>query len=129
MVAIGALGRRGSRRTLLTPTRRGFAITRSSLGVLQLRAKLVPVHPRPDTDPNLDPTDEALVGARAVASDPYPIPLLDGGQTMVLGIEKVMSWFGKTLSIAIKEKIQLAGLAVILLLMVFTLFLDISKFF
>ncbi|MGD9561489.1 MAG: RIP metalloprotease RseP [Pyrinomonadaceae bacterium] len=58
-----------------------------------------------------------------------PIPLLDGGQIMVLGIEKVMSWFGKTLSIAIREKIQLAGLAVILLLMVFTLFLDISRFF
>jgi len=58
-----------------------------------------------------------------------PIPLLDGGQIMVLGIEKVMSWFGKTLSMAIKEKIQLAGLAVILLLMVFTLFLDVSRFF
>jgi regulator of sigma E protease len=58
-----------------------------------------------------------------------PIPLLDGGQIMVLGIEKVMSWFGRTLSMAIKEKIQMAGLAVILLLMVFTLFLDISKFF
>lgn len=58
-----------------------------------------------------------------------PIPLLDGGQIMVLGIEKVMSWFGRTLSMAIKEKIQLAGLGIILLLMVFTLFLDISKFF
>ncbi len=58
-----------------------------------------------------------------------PIPLLDGGQIMVLGIEKVMSWFGKTLSMAIKEKIQLAGLAIILVLMVFTLFLDISRFF
>ena len=58
-----------------------------------------------------------------------PIPLLDGGQIMVLGIEKVMSWFGKTLSMAVREKIQLAGLAVILLLMVFTLFLDISRFF
>ncbi len=58
-----------------------------------------------------------------------PIPLLDGGQIMVLGIEKVMSWFGKTLSMAIREKIQLAGLALILLLMVFTLFLDISRFF
>lgn len=58
-----------------------------------------------------------------------PIPLLDGGQIMVLGIEKVLSWFGATLSMAIREKIQLAGLAVILLLMVFTLFLDISKFF
>lgn len=58
-----------------------------------------------------------------------PIPLLDGGQIMVLGIEKVMSWFGRTLSMAIKEKIQLAGLGIILMLMVFTLFLDISKFF
>ncbi|MEO8650097.1 MAG: RIP metalloprotease RseP [Acidobacteriota bacterium] len=58
-----------------------------------------------------------------------PIPLLDGGQIMVLGIEKVMSWFGRTLSLAWKERIQLTGLAVILLLMVFTLFLDISKFF
>jgi regulator of sigma E protease len=58
-----------------------------------------------------------------------PIPLLDGGQIMVLGIEKVMSWFGATLSMAIKEKIQLAGLAVILLLMVFVMYLDISKFF
>lgn len=58
-----------------------------------------------------------------------PIPLLDGGQIMMLGIDKVMSWFGKTLSIAIREKIQLAGLGIILLLMVFTLFLDISRFF
>ncbi len=58
-----------------------------------------------------------------------PIPLLDGGQIMVLGIEKVMSWFGATLSLAIKEKIQLAGLGIILLLMVFTLFLDVSRFF
>ena len=58
-----------------------------------------------------------------------PIPLLDGGQIAVLGIEKFMSFFGKTLSMAIKEKIQFAGLAIILLLMVFTLFLDISRFF
>lgn len=58
-----------------------------------------------------------------------PIPLLDGGQIMVLGIEKVLSWFGRTLSMAWKERIQLAGLAVILLLMVFTLFLDVSRFF
>lgn len=58
-----------------------------------------------------------------------PIPLLDGGQIMVLGIEKVMSWFGRTLSMAWKERIQLTGLAVILLLIVFVTFLDISKFF
>ena len=58
-----------------------------------------------------------------------PIPLLDGGQIMVLGIEKVMSWFGRTLSMAWKERIQLTGLAVILLLIVFLTFLDISRFF
>ena len=58
-----------------------------------------------------------------------PIPLLDGGQIMVLGIEKVMSFFGRTLSMAWKERIQLTGLAVILLLIVFVTFLDISRFF
>ena len=58
-----------------------------------------------------------------------PIPMLDGGQIMVLGIEKVMSWFGRTLSMAWKERIQLTGLAVILLLIVFVTFLDISRFF
>lgn len=58
-----------------------------------------------------------------------PIPLLDGGQILVLGIDKILSWFGKTLSMAVKEKIQLAGLAVILVLMAFTLFLDIQRLF
>jgi regulator of sigma E protease len=56
-----------------------------------------------------------------------PIPMLDGGQIMVLGIEKVMSWFGKTLSIFIRERIQLAGLAIVMLLMVTVMFFDISK--
>jgi regulator of sigma E protease len=58
-----------------------------------------------------------------------PIPLLDGGQIMVLGIEKVLSWFGRTLSMAWRERIQLTGLAFILLLIVFVTFLDISKYF
>ena len=76
-----------------------------------------------------------LVGVLAVISlnlgvfNLLPIPLLDGGQIMVLGIEKVMSWFGRTLSMAWKERIQLTGLAVILLLIVFVTFLDISRFF
>lgn len=56
-----------------------------------------------------------------------PIPMLDGGQILVLAIDKVMSWFGRTLSIVAKERIQLTGLAVILLLMVFVLFLDVSR--
>jgi regulator of sigma E protease len=58
-----------------------------------------------------------------------PIPMLDGGQIMVLAIEGFLALFGVTLSMRIKEKIQLAGLAAILLLMVFTIFNDVSKFF
>jgi regulator of sigma E protease len=56
-----------------------------------------------------------------------PIPMLDGGQILVLGIDKVMSWFGRTLSMVARERIQLTGLAVILLLMAFVLFLDFSR--
>lgn len=56
-----------------------------------------------------------------------PIPMLDGGQIMVLGIEKVMSWFGKTLSMVARERIQLTGLAIVLLLMVTVIFFDVSK--
>ena len=56
-----------------------------------------------------------------------PIPLLDGGQIAVLGIEAVLALFGMTLSLAIKEKIQLAGLGFILLLMVVVFYFDISR--
>jgi regulator of sigma E protease len=58
-----------------------------------------------------------------------PIPMLDGGQIMVLGVEKVLSWFGKTLSMAARERIQLTGLAIVLLLIVTVSFFDISRFF
>ena len=56
-----------------------------------------------------------------------PIPMLDGGQIMMLGIEKVMSWFGKTLSLVARERIQLTGLAIVLLLMVTVIFFDVSR--
>jgi len=56
-----------------------------------------------------------------------PIPMLDGGQIMVLGIEKVMSWFGKTLSLVARERIQLTGLGIVLLLMVTVIFFDVSR--
>ena len=71
----------------------------------------------------------ALISLNLGVFNLLPIPLLDGGQIMVLGIEKVLSWFGKTLSMAIREKIQLVGLAVILLLMVTTIFFDVSRLF
>lgn len=56
-----------------------------------------------------------------------PIPLLDGGQIAVLGIEAVLAAFGLTLSMAVREKIQLAGLGFILLLMVVVFYFDISR--
>ena len=56
-----------------------------------------------------------------------PIPMLDGGQIMVLGIEKVLSWFGRTLSMVARERIQLTGLAIVLLLMVTVIFFDVSR--
>ncbi|MEP6923500.1 MAG: RIP metalloprotease RseP [Pyrinomonadaceae bacterium] len=56
-----------------------------------------------------------------------PIPMLDGGQIMVLGIEAVLGWFGMTLSMLVRERIQLTGLAIVLLLMVFVMFNDISR--
>jgi regulator of sigma E protease len=56
-----------------------------------------------------------------------PIPMLDGGQILVLAIEKVMSWFGRTLSMVARERIQLTGLAIVLLLMVTVIFFDVSK--
>jgi regulator of sigma E protease len=58
-----------------------------------------------------------------------PIPMLDGGQIAVLAIEGFLALFGLTLSMRVKEKIQLVGLAAILLLMVFTIFNDVSRFF
>jgi regulator of sigma E protease len=56
-----------------------------------------------------------------------PIPMLDGGQIMVLGIEGVMALFGRQLSMLVRERIQMAGLAIILLLMVTVMFVDISR--
>ena len=56
-----------------------------------------------------------------------PIPMLDGGQILVLAIEKIMSWFGRTLSMVAKERIQLTGLAIVLLLMVTVIFFDVSR--
>ncbi|HRH45324.1 MAG TPA: RIP metalloprotease RseP [Pyrinomonadaceae bacterium] len=58
-----------------------------------------------------------------------PIPMLDGGQIVLLGVEKILSWFGKPLSMALKEKINLTGFAILILLMIFTTFNDISRFF
>ncbi len=71
----------------------------------------------------------ALISLNLGVFNLLPIPMLDGGQIALLGIEGFLALFGLTLSMGIKEKIQLVGLAVILLLMVTTIFFDISRLF
>jgi regulator of sigma E protease len=71
----------------------------------------------------------ALISLNLGVFNLLPIPMLDGGQIAVLGIEGFLGLFGMTLSMAIKEKIQLVGLGIILLLMVTTIFFDISRLF
>ncbi len=69
----------------------------------------------------------ALISLNLGVFNLLPIPMLDGGQIAVLAIEGFLGLFGLTLSMAIKEKIQLAGLAIILLLMVTVIFFDVSR--
>ena len=71
----------------------------------------------------------ALISLNLGVFNLLPIPLLDGGQIMVLGIEKALSWTGRTLSMAVREKIQMVGLGIILLLMLFTMSMDVLKLF
>jgi regulator of sigma E protease len=58
-----------------------------------------------------------------------PIPMLDGGQIMVLFIEGALALFGLKLSTMVRDRIQQAGFAIILLLMVFVMFNDIHVLF
>ncbi len=69
----------------------------------------------------------ALISLNLGVFNLLPIPMLDGGQIAVLAIEGFLALFGLSLSMAIKEKIQLAGLAIILLLMVTVIFFDVSR--
>jgi regulator of sigma E protease len=56
-----------------------------------------------------------------------PIPVLDGGLIFMLGLEAVLGWFGRTLSLSVKEKMINVGLVLIVLLMGFVIFNDIRK--
>jgi regulator of sigma E protease len=56
----------------------------------------------------------------------FPIPVLDGGQIFLLGLESIR---GKPLTIAQMERIQMVGLALILLLMTVVMKNDIARLF
>ena len=58
-----------------------------------------------------------------------PIPVLDGGLIFMLALEAVLGMFGLPLSLRIKERMMQVGLVMLMLLMAFVIFNDISKRF
>lgn len=57
-----------------------------------------------------------------------PIPVLDGGLIFMLALEALLGFFGLTLSVGAKEKMLNVGLVLIVLLMGFVIFNDITKY-
>lgn len=58
-----------------------------------------------------------------------PIPVLDGGAIFLLLIEGLLALIGLSISTVVRERIQQVGFVVVLLLMVFVITNDISKWF
>ncbi|MFY9574189.1 MAG: RIP metalloprotease RseP, partial [Blastocatellia bacterium] len=56
-----------------------------------------------------------------------PIPVLDGGLIFMLALEAFLGLFGLTLSLRIKERMMQVGLVMLMLLMGFVIFNDISR--
>ena len=56
-----------------------------------------------------------------------PIPVLDGGLIFMLLLESVLGFFGLPLSLRVKERMMQVGLVMLMLLMGFVIFNDISK--
>ena len=56
----------------------------------------------------------------------FPIPVLEGGLILMLGVEGLMGLAGKERTMSLREKIQTAGLALILLLMGDVIYSDIA---
>jgi regulator of sigma E protease len=57
-----------------------------------------------------------------------PIPVLDGGLIFMLGLEALLGLFGLPLSLRIKERMVQVGFVMLLLLMGFVIFNDISRY-
>jgi regulator of sigma E protease len=58
-----------------------------------------------------------------------PIPVLDGGLIFMLGLEAVLGLFGLPLTLRAKERMMQVGMLMLVLLMGFVIFNDISKRF
>ncbi|OGF66648.1 MAG: RIP metalloprotease RseP [Candidatus Fischerbacteria bacterium RBG_13_37_8] len=66
----------------------------------------------------------ALISINLGVINLLPIPMLDGGHIVIMGIEWVR---GKEFSIKLKERIAMVGLVLLLLLMAVVLYFDILK--
>jgi len=59
-----------------------------------------------------------------------PIPVLDGGQVVLLGVDEIFRLItGRTIRDETKIKVLQAGMVLVLALMVFALFIDVKRFF
>ena len=58
-----------------------------------------------------------------------PIPVLDGGLIFMILLEAVLGVFGLPLTMRIKERMMQVGMVMLMLLMGFVIFNDISKRF
>ncbi|MFQ5581453.1 MAG: RIP metalloprotease RseP [Mariprofundaceae bacterium] len=68
----------------------------------------------------------ALISVNLAVLNLLPIPVLDGGHLVYLGIEKVLR---RPLSPRMLERTQIVGMALIIMLMVFAFYNDLSRLF
>ncbi|MDD5307646.1 MAG: RIP metalloprotease RseP [Deltaproteobacteria bacterium] len=68
----------------------------------------------------------ALISVNLGLINLFPIPVLDGGQILLIGVESLLR---KPLSRLLKERIMLVGVAMILALLVFATWNDIARLF
>ena len=68
----------------------------------------------------------ALISVNLAVLNLLPIPVLDGGHLIYIGLEKVR---GKPLSPATMEKTQIIGISLIVMLMLFAFYNDLARLF
>lgn len=68
----------------------------------------------------------ALISVNLAVLNLLPIPVLDGGHLIYIGLEKVR---GKPLSPATMEKTQIIGISLIVILMLFAFYNDLARLF
>ena len=68
----------------------------------------------------------ALISVNLGVLNLMPIPILDGGHLAYLAVEKLR---GRPLSLKVMERTQMVGLALIVMLMIFAFYNDLSHLF